>query len=82
MENILTRSHRSALAKFRCGVAPILLETGRYEKLPVNERFCPFCLDCSEDECHVILECPLYSDMRYLYWKQFSRLIRHCPLEN
>ena len=64
VENIMTRSHRSALAKFRCGVAPIRLETGRYEKLPVNERFCPFCLDCIEDECHVILECPVYYDMR------------------
>ena len=38
MENIMTRSHRSALAKFRCGVAPIRLETGRYEKLPVNRN--------------------------------------------
>ena len=34
------------------------------KKLPVNERFCPFCLDCIEDECHVIIECPVYSDMR------------------
>ena len=64
MKNIMTRSHRSALVKFRCGVAPIRLETGRYEKLLVNERFCPFCLDCVEDECHVILECPVYSDMQ------------------
>ena len=22
------------------------------------------CLDCIDDECHVILECPVYSDMR------------------
>ena len=64
VENIMTRSHRSALAKFRCGVAPIRLKTGRYEKSPGNERFCSFCLDCIEDECHVILECPVYSDMR------------------
>ena len=60
----MTRSHRSALAKFRCGVALICLETVRYEKLPVNERFCHFCLDCVEDECPVILECPVHSDMR------------------
>ena len=62
--SIMTRSHRSALAKFRCGVAPIRLETGCYKKLPVNERFCLFCLDCVEEEYHVILECPVYSDMR------------------
>ena len=32
--------HRSALAKFRCGVAPIRIETGRYERLALNERLC------------------------------------------
>ena len=67
----MIRSHRSALAKFRCGVAPIRSETGRYENLSVNERFCPFCLDCIEDVCHVI--CP---DMRVLL------LGAVCPLEN
>ena len=54
----------------------------KYEKLPVNERFCPFCLDCIEDECHVILECPVILTCECLYWKQFSRMIRHCPPEN
>jgi len=34
-------AHRSSLAKFRCGVAPKRIETGRYEKLPVHERKCP-----------------------------------------
>ena len=52
VENIMTRNLRSALDKFRCGVAPIRLEAGRYEKLPVNERFCPFCLNCIEDDCY------------------------------
>ena len=45
VKNIMIRSHRSALAKFRSGVAPIRIETGRYQKLPVNElRLCPFSL--------------------------------------
>ena len=60
---ILPPRHRSALSKFRCGVAPIRLETGRYEGLPVQERKCPFC-DSVEDESHVILECALYNDIR------------------
>jgi hypothetical protein len=30
--------HRSALAKFRFSVAPIRLETGRYENMSVNAR--------------------------------------------
>ena len=35
--------HRSDLAKFRCGVAPIRLETGRYEILPLDECKCFVC---------------------------------------
>jgi hypothetical protein len=30
----LPYAHRSEFAKFRCGVAPLRLETGRYEILP------------------------------------------------
>jgi len=45
---------RSALSKFRCVVAPIRIETGRYENLKENERVCPFC-NCIEDEVHVQL---------------------------
>ena len=61
---ILPRNHRSALSGFKCGVAPIRLETGRYERLPICERLCPFCNDTVENEIHVILLCPLYNDIR------------------
>ena len=56
--------HRSAFAKFRCGVAPIRIETGRYEGLDVNSRTCPLCKNGIEDEKHVILQCPQYNDIR------------------
>ena len=62
----------SALCKFRCDVAPIRLETGRYENLRVEERFCPFCPFCPntvEDEKHVILNCKLYDDIRDSLYK-------------
>ena len=35
----LPRKHKSALAKFRIGVAPIKLETGRYENIAVDNQF-------------------------------------------
>ena len=38
--SIMSKKHRSAMAKFRCGVAPIKLETGRYNGTPVNNRIC------------------------------------------
>jgi hypothetical protein len=73
---ILPKSHRRAMALFRCGVAPIRLETGRYEGLEEAQRICPFCPrqdgGVIEDEIHTILKCPVYDDIRqtlftYLY---------------
>ena len=61
---ILPRLHRSALAKFRMGTAPIRIETGRYERIPADRRFCFHCESCIEDEIHVLVECPLYEDLR------------------
>ena len=72
--NILPKSHRSALAQFRSGTAPIRLETGRYEGLPVEERICFVCKNCVESELHVLIECPLYNEIRSLL---FSKLQMH-----
>lgn len=57
VNKIMSYRHRSALAKFRCGVAPIRLEIGRYERL-MNDRVCPICNNGIEDEMHVLLHCP------------------------
>jgi hypothetical protein len=46
-----------------CGVAPLRIETGRYEGLDVLERKCQFC-DSIEGESHVILDCFVYDDLR------------------
>ena len=66
----LPRKHRSALSKFRSGVAPLRLETGRYEGLEVDQRICPICHSSVEDEKHVLLHCPLYVDFRNALFKQ------------
>ena len=55
---------RSAFAKFRHGVVPIRLETGRYENIKFEERCCFNCSNLIEDETHFILHCPVYSDFR------------------
>ncbi len=39
----INKRQHSAFAKFRCEVAPIRLETGRYENLPEEQRLCPMC---------------------------------------
>ena len=69
----MPRAHRSALSKFRLGVAPIRVETGRYERLPVSERICFHCKTCVEDELHVLV---LTGDRRQT--KQFCFLDADC----
>lgn len=61
---IMPRSHRSAMAKFRSGTAPLRIETGRYENMAEADRVCPFCAHVVETEVHVIMECPHYEDTR------------------
>jgi hypothetical protein len=61
---LLLYKHKTALAKFRCGAAPIRLEIGRYERLAFNDRICPLCKTEVENEVHVLLKCPQYVDIR------------------
>ena len=60
----LSRSSRSAIAKFRTGVAPINIEMGRFRGLAVEDRVCEHCQTKVEDEVHVIIQCPLYTNIR------------------
>ena len=60
----MSKSHRSAYAKFRCGVAPIRIETGRYERLDYSDRTCYNCAGEVESEMHVLLYCPVYQTLR------------------
>ena len=55
------------LAKFRLGVLPIRIETGRYErpKLVAAERTCNVCnSNTVEDEKHFLLYCPKFNTLR------------------
>ena len=55
MKVLMPIAWRSAFAKFRAGVAPLRLETGRYENLAVNQRTCFNCRNMVESEHHVLL---------------------------
>lgn len=71
---LLAPSHRSALAKFRCGTAPLKIETGRYERLALQDRVCFVCGQGHvESEAHVLLDCPLYQDIRNELFAACSR---------
>lgn len=64
---------RSLLARLRMGVAPLRIETGRYERrgqnsspgIPVEMRKCEVCSNgCVEDEYHFVMECNAYNRER------------------
>ena len=52
------------MAKFGCGVAPLMIETGRYEGLSEDQRTCPICKSSIENETDVLLKCYLYDEFR------------------
>ena len=59
--------HRQIIARFRCGTLKLAVETGRYKKpvTPLNERLCKFCHNCIENETHFLIDCPMYTDIRF-----------------
>ncbi len=59
------------LAKFRSGIIPLSIETGRFQNMPREFRLCTMCNDnVIEDETHFIFYCNQYNDLReYLYEK-------------
>jgi hypothetical protein len=61
---ILSRKQRQALSKFRCGVAPLRIETGRYVSEREEERLCMICnLNEIENEEHCLIRCSFYANI-------------------
>ena len=76
MKIALQRTHRSTFAKLRMGVAPLRIETARYERIEEENKLCFNCGDAVQSEEHVLLDCPLYQDLREIW---FSKIIRYIP---
>ncbi len=55
---------RSKVTKFRLSNHRLRIETGRRDKLPKWERFCPFCPGEVEDEYHFLFSCSSYQYLR------------------
>ena len=65
---ISNRAKRSLLSKFRTGILPLRIETGRwYQGTIVEQRVCEICGSGEvEDERHFLLKCSYYEDIRRL----------------
>jgi hypothetical protein len=54
------------LTQIRLGILPLSIETGRYQDVPIEYRFCLYCNhNCIESEIHFLLYCDKYNDLRY-----------------
>lgn len=61
----LDRKYRSLISQLRCGTLHLRLETGRFNREPLENCICNLCdLDQIETEYHFIFECPVYERER------------------
>ncbi len=61
----LSRRQRSLVVKFKTGILPLGIETGRFNDTPIENRLCCICDDALlEDEYHFLLYCDGLKDIR------------------
>ena len=68
-------SDRIAVTKFRLSNHRLMIEVGRYEDTPREERCCPFCPNVVESESHFMFVCPTYSHLRTQYLRPITTSI-------
>ena len=69
LECMQSRVDKTAFARFRFGVSKINCHRLRFSAA-FHLPNCPFCTTSTEDECHMMFQCPAYADLR-----------RKCPFE-
>ena len=63
-------ANRKAMTKFRLSIHRLMIERGRWLKVPRIDLLC-VCCNKLEDECHNICESSYYSSIRKLYIKPY-----------
>ena len=67
---------RRTLVKLRIGCHNLHVETGRYDKIPLDERICPLCSDNKiQDEMNLLLHCQRYSSMTHIFLSKIETKI-------
>ena len=64
LNSIKNITERTAITKIRLSNHDLMIETGRYKEIPVQERLCPFCDNKVETEQHFLLVCKTYQTHR------------------
>ncbi len=83
VSTIMPFSYRQSLAKLRCGSLPLEIELGRRNGTPLVNRTCKMCTENKvENEIHLLLECPLYDDIREDLLEKLSEEDCNLPLKD
>ena len=85
LSNIKNVERWITLSKIRLSNHELMIETGRHQKLEVNQRDCPFCPgNLLEDGFHFLLTCKTFSCFRnelFLRVKHFVPRLEYIPIE-
>ena len=81
LDKVSVVKYRKSLSQLRLSSHRLEIEIGRWakpNKIPLDDRKCKLC-NSLEDECHFVLECPLYAALRKqlidkYFWKRPSML--------
>ena len=63
--------YKKCISKLRLSSHCLSVETGRYKRIPLENRLCPLCSVDIEDEFHFILICPHYQNLRVTLLKRY-----------
>ena len=71
--NIRNKYERSMIAKLRCGILQLHVESGRFNQTNLENRTCNVCNNnVIEDEFHFVCICPEYSIARTKLYSQYG----------
>ena len=72
LDYIKERRFRLAMTRFRTSSHDLFTEKGRHLNIERNQRTCNMCTgNMIENEFHILLSCPAYSELRQTYMKRY-----------
>jgi len=76
LKSFLPKCQRSLFTQLRIGILPLAIETGRYTRTNLENRFCLMCKEnFIEDEIHFLCQCSAYDAIRNKYSTALTRSI-------
>ena len=70
---VADRARRARLAQLRTGSHWLRVETGRWQRLELEQRVCPHCDAAAvDDDSHMVFDCPKYAGLRLQFAALFA----------